>query len=245
MEKNVIDFAFFNSEAQERLSALLAKTIDVVPFANDDDCDAAFSTLAEFCNAALESRRERKRAKFSSMPVEDLIALAGNMHDPGAKKLVKVVGLDKKVVVESREKEKEEEKKEKEEEEGNDEGPHVGAQLMESNDNAGVWSFEQAYNIVRVVRVEVDPILIEVMARPPVAGNQKPVASIMDASDLESVGMHKGRSGTKLRKTLSQGLLEYGRSYEAGFSRSLLAQLKEYEWSKEIAEELEKLRQVQ
>ena len=244
MKKGSEDSFFFNSEAQERLSALLAKTINIVPFASDDDCDSAFSALADFCNAALESKRERKRAKFSSMAVEDLIALAGNVHDHEGSKPMKALGGGRSVKkagesIERKEKEKEKEREhDGESERGLERSPGM-AHDMESSPDASSWGFEQAYNIVRVVKVEVDPVSIRVMARPPVAGNQKPVASIMDENDLKGVGMHKGRNGTKLRKTLGRALLEYGRTCETGFPPLVLTQLKEYEWSREIADQLQ------
>jgi len=209
------DHSVFNSEAQERLSALLVKAVDVVSFAADSDCDTAFNALAEFCNAALASKQERSRAKFSTMRMEELLALAGSL-DTGTH----VKATDARVDESEPGSEDVKVKRKREEEAPAGETPK--------------WKFEQAYNIVNVTGIEEDPLRIVVMARPPVAGNQKPVAFIMDSDDLGCVDGQRGRNGTKLRKTLANALQEY-----SGLPESLVAKLKRFEWSKEIASQLE------
>ena len=105
--------------------------------------------------------------------------------------------------------------------------------------NVPAWAFEVAYNIVRVTNVELNPLLITVMARPPVAGNQKPIAYIMTGDDIDSVESQLGRNGTKLRKTLANALRKYGAVCETKVPASLCAKLKRYHWSKEVASEIE------
>lgn len=231
MDDDNNDPSLFNSEAQERLSALLAKAVSVVPFACDEDCDTAFFALADFCNAALASKRERSQTKFSAMGMEELIALAGGLDTAGQGQVVRrnhsaqqdSAGVVMKV------KRRRESIKEEDEEDPRQQPTAVTPK----------WTFEQAYNIVHVTSIECDPLRIVVMARPPVAGNQKPVAYAMDGDDVDGVEGQRGRNGTKLRKTLANALHEYSEANQEAIAPVLIAKLKRFDWSKEIASELE------
>ncbi len=64
------------SFAQQKLGALLSKTKELLPFADDDECENAFALLADFAQGTLEHKDERRRtSQFDGMKLEDLLRL--------------------------------------------------------------------------------------------------------------------------------------------------------------------------
>jgi hypothetical protein len=63
------------SEAQYKLTALLTKTKELVPFATDAACDKLFSTLAQFARDMLKENERRKEHNYDEMLLEELLGL--------------------------------------------------------------------------------------------------------------------------------------------------------------------------
>jgi len=241
----------FTSEAQERLFALLTKAVDVLPYASDEACDGVFTHLASFCTGALQKMNARKQAKkFSLMNVEDLIALA--QHMPATEDLAderKVVPSKNATTADS----PVEQKKATRPVPAAIEAPpgrkktKTAAASLDSDVESGEgdvkrrvreWEFSQAYNIVQVLDIKADPFLVQVTARPPVAGNQTAKQYHMSREDFDSVGDQKGRQGTKLRKRFLSALEAYCESLD-DVPAFLVKKLKEFEWSQELGKKLE------
>lgn len=204
----------FNSVAQERLYALLLRASEVLPFASNDDCDEVFDALADFCLASSASKRERSAGKFAKLSIEELIALGPDQSLLNRKR-PKLSGVENK-------EQKEEKVETRREGDGGDDN------LVTK------WRFELAYNVVSVSSVQAEPLSITLLARPPVAGNQKPILYVMDLHDLNSVEVRRGRQGTKLRNTLLNALRDYAETCR--LPDNLIARLKTFEWSKPLIE---------
>jgi hypothetical protein len=102
------------------------------------------------------------------------------------------------------------------------------------------WTFEKAYNIVKVLRVSEDPFRVFVKSRPPVAGNQKPLDYYLEPDDFASISPLKGKKATKLKKQLSSNLEHYCAANK-DFPLVVIIQLKTTDWGKELADRLESL----
>lgn len=68
------------SESQERLSALLKKTFDVIPFATDEECDHIFFSIASFCRKAQENSTQKAPSHYESYSINDLIDLSKSIE---------------------------------------------------------------------------------------------------------------------------------------------------------------------
>lgn len=204
----------FNTEAQERFAALLVRAGEVVPFNSDEECQETFLRLADACSVALANKEARSAARFADMSLEELVALARRepQQEPP-------VGAGK---------------RRRDEEEAEAEGePEVEAGEQK-------WRFEQAYNIVSICSIQdEDDLSIRILARPPVAGNQKPVLYAMDGSDFDSISVQRGRNGTKLRNTFLAALQHYASTCNWALPERFLARLKRYDWSKALPSEWE------
>jgi len=211
-----------STEAQEMLSALFIKAIDLLPYANDEACNHLFANVAQFCQGALTKKNERKQAKFASLDVEELIALAKQFEE-GQNKDVNNIKAN---VSPSNKRIRESEQKE-------ELSPHQS----ESKRSITKWEFSNAYNIIEVIEVQKDPFQISVKARPPIAGNQKPLPYYMDENDFNSVQDQKGRSGTKLRTKITEALEAYCNAQE--YPAVLIEKLKQFEWGQKLCEKLQ------
>jgi len=63
------------SFAQQKLGALLSRTKELLPFADDVECENAFALLADFAQGTLEHRDERRDSQFDGMKLEELLKL--------------------------------------------------------------------------------------------------------------------------------------------------------------------------
>lgn len=208
----------FNSESKERLHALLIRTAELLPFTSQQDCDTVFNSVADFCMSSAANKKERSTGKYQKLSIEELVALAPK------RKLEK--------------KRPRQEEEEEEEGEGKDKGEGDGVDdAKEAEDVSEKWLFQQAYNVVSVLVVEADPLSITLLARPPVAGNRKPLRRVMNEVDLDSVETRPGRNGTKLRHTLLNALSQYARTHV--LPHSFVVRLRAFEWSKQLIAELD------
>jgi hypothetical protein len=111
-------------------------------------------------------------------------------------------------------------------------------------DDTGVprWTFEKAYNIVKVVRVqEQEPFLVFVKARPPVAGNQKPIDYCMGEEDLAVISSQTGKKATRLKNNLVAALEEFYDENAETPRAPLIEKLRSCgTWGKDAADKLTK-----
>jgi hypothetical protein len=111
-------------------------------------------------------------------------------------------------------------------------------------DDTGVprWTFEKAYNIVKVVRVqEQEPFLVFVKARPPVAGNQKPIDYCMGEEDLAVISSQTGKKATRLKNNLVAALEEFYHENPEIPRAPLITKLRSCgTWGKDAADKLTK-----
>jgi hypothetical protein len=232
-----MDGQLLSTEAQERLSALLTKAVDVLPYASDEACNQVFAILAQFCTNALAKKHARREAKFALMNVEDLIALAQDIAPNRQDEAKKRKQLDEGAEVCEKEEEGESSLAKKKKiapkpaKSGGDneiEGDESDGKLAEVQ-----WEFSQAYNIVKVRTIDEEPFLIHLMARPPIAGNQKALAYFMRRDDFHSVNDQSGRNGSTLRKRLVAALSEYCETLNE-IPQFLREELNTFEWSKSV-----------
>jgi len=215
-----------STEAQERLSALLVKAIDLLPYANDDSCNYIFAIVAQFCQEGLRKKSERKQAKFASLDIEELIALARQLEaQEAAENSVSTPISPTKTRKSAPRNNKRSRESEQEEEDS--------SSLSKSKKAITRWECSKAYNIIEVTDIREDPFQINVMARPPVAGNQKPLPYFMNQEDFDSVQHQKGRSGTKLRSKLTEALQTYCDKAK-DYPRVLIDNLKAFDWGKDL-----------
>lgn len=222
--------AFFSSEAQERLAALLRKTFDVVPFAADEACNEIFVSLAKFCGTALEKRNLRQEGRFSSLNIEDLIKLSGH------------IVVDGRVTTEKPGKKSSSGTKR----------PRSSVETRPSDGESaafsqgiGRWSFESAYNIVEVVAINnsgASSFQMIVKARPPVAGNKAPSEYVMERADLEAISGFKGKPAKRLRENLCNALEAFFAGNADANPTVLLDIIRPLEWASALCEGLAKTR---
>lgn len=224
--------AFFSSEAQERLAALLRKTFDVVPFAADEACNEIFVSLAKFCGTALETRSLRQEGRFSSLNIEDLIKLSGHI----------VVG--ERVTTEKPGKKSSSGTKRPRSSSGVETRPSDDESAAFSQ-GIGRWSFESAYNIVEVVAINnsgASSFQMIVKARPPVAGNKAPSEYVMERADLEAISGFKGKPAKRLRENLCSALEAFFAGNADANPTVLLDIIRPLEWASALCECLAKTR---
>ena len=204
----------FCSDAQERLAALLGKASDLVPYVSDSACDELFSQLAAFCREALAEKAACAESKFLHLDVEQLIALS--KEDLKRERPLTSEGSVKR----------------------GRSGEGVTPSLCPASNPDGVtWSFEDAYNVVEVTLISGQPFKVHLLAKPPVAGNQRPSKFVMGEHAFDDISSLKGRNGAKLRKTLLAALSLYC-AKESGFPPILVTKLGLSEWGVELANEL-------
>ncbi len=63
------------SFAQQKLGALLTRTKELLPFADDDECENTFALLADFAQHTLVHKEERRTSQFDGMKLEELLKL--------------------------------------------------------------------------------------------------------------------------------------------------------------------------
>jgi hypothetical protein len=98
------------------------------------------------------------------------------------------------------------------------------------------WTFENAYNIVKVTCIEESPFRIFVKSRPPVAGNQKPLDYCLESQDFAEISALKGKKAKKLKENLISCLEDYCTS---DFPVVVISHLNTTEWGKDFAAKLE------
>jgi len=64
------------SEAQQKLIALLQKAQEVIPFADDEQCNTAFHQVVNFASDALQRKRQCSESHFTSLDLEQLVLLS-------------------------------------------------------------------------------------------------------------------------------------------------------------------------
>ena len=189
----------FTTEEHARLDALLKKMVDLVPHLSEGQGEALFAIVAKFGRAGLEKQARQVENKFLQLDVEQLIGTATKRS--------------KKQIVRAEDEEREEfeqlPKKRKEENSNN------------SSDKMN-WSISEASNIVEVLSVTNDPFAIRLLAKPPVAGNRKPVEFVMDEASFDSISAMTGRPANKLKATLRARLAEFCSEQEHGFALTKL-----------------------
>lgn len=202
----------FVSAEQERLAALLEKVIAFVPFCSDATCSELSIAVASFGREALEQRDARRKREFFRLD------------------LAKLIDVSK------------EETPKRERSETSAPAPLSNKFLKKETPDRPIqsskWSFEEAYNIVSVTSVVDEPFFVDVLAKPPIAGNQKPIAYVFDLDAFKSISKLKGRKATKLKKTLSAALLVFCKS-DRKARPLVIANLRLAEWGSDLAAELE------
>ena len=208
------DASVFVSAEQERLAALLEKVTELVPFSSDAACSELFEAVATFGRDAMEQRAERRRKEFFQLDISRLIDMS---KEDVAKRERESYETSPSVVNKIFKKDE---------------------SLRQPADECKKWTFQEAYNIVKVTELVEEPFLMYVLAKPPVAGNQKPLSFVIDDDAFGSVSNLKGRQATKLKKTLSAALVTYCKS-DPNARRIAVVKLKPTEWGGELAKELE------
>lgn len=202
---------FFSAE-QERLAALLEKVTSLVPFSSNEACSDLFEAIVAFSRDSLEQKNVRSKREFFQLDIVQLIDLSKTSSV----------------------------KRERETCETSPSLSKFGKGGFDKQDITK-WTFEEAYNIVEVTGLVEFPFQIHVLAKPPVAGNQKSVARVMDEVAFGSIASLKGRNATKLKKKLNAALLAFCKS-EADATRIVVAKLNDTEWGKELANDLSDVR---
>lgn len=207
--------SFLITEAQERLSAILKKTFDVIPFATDDECDQMFLSIASFCRRTQEKRDQKRESKYDTLDIDGLIDLSKSLSNESSNGLKRPRDLS------------------------DDVGVGCNGPILEKTQ----WSFEKAYNIVEIVAFLDDSKQLVVKARPPVAGNKAPSEFIMGIADLKSIDNLGGKQAKKLRQNLCTALEKYCTDNLACPSSRIIDLVRPFQWALTLVETLKKLRQ--
>ncbi len=238
------------SEAQYKLTALLTKTKDLVPFATDGACDKLFATVAEFAREMLEENERRKEQNYDDMKLEELLGLS--MPSRGSLSLFFLSFLT--LVQEP----KHNKRKQEDEEANNDEyledkkiskeaeaqPPKKRAAPAAGAGGAAVpWDIEKHPNVTEVTMVLSEPLQVGLLTRPAGQGKHTPIASLATEAKLmeldalpkaEKIEQQKRR---RIIAKLTKALLAFAATNDLPLE--LKACLSKTEWGAELVTKLE------
>lgn len=164
-------------DAQHKLSALLSKSMELLPFATDEDCEEAFFGLAKFATKLLhtEKKSNEDRKRFASMDLEGL--LKSTFVDEAVVPALALVTLRK------------------------DDSIAISIPFQHSHSSQSpllYWDFQLNPNVVDILRVDHSPLNLFFTSRPALMGNHVPLTMYADVSKLLQLGKD---DGTKQRAT--------------------------------------------
>ena len=181
------------TEEHARLDALLKKMVDLVPYLNDVQSEALLTIVVKFCRAGLEKQAAWAENKFLELDIEQLIETTTTKKNKNKKK----------------EQDAEEEMEEDEEPEDRNVQKKKRKEENSTSVDKTRWSLSEASNIVGVLSIDQNPFVIRLLAKPPVAGNRRPVEFVMNEDDFDSISSMTGRPANKLKATLRTRLVEF------------------------------------
>ena len=176
------------TEEHARLDALLKKMVDLVPYLSDVQSEALLAIVAKFARAGLKKQAARVENKFLELDVEQLIETTTTKKNKKKNREEAEEELEDREVRQSQKKRKEGE---------------------ENGDKVTQWSLSDGSNVVEVLSVDQNPFVIRLLAKPPVAGNRRPVEFAMNEEDFDSISTMTGRPANKLKATLRTRLVEF------------------------------------
>jgi hypothetical protein len=178
------------SDSQSKVSALLCKITGLVQFASDEECEAAFLSLAQFAKRLLQFEKQtiEERARYSSMNLEELIDAPCTYVPPNEELTILQVASPVNKRIRSK----------------------FESMAIVSSANAKVakvsttssrdkvdtlltrkraidlpcWDFEINPNVVDILRIDHPPLKIVFTSRPKLLGNHVPVTVFADLQKL-------------------------------------------------------------